>query len=281
MNATGKSIRLKRVWRHERAVIIPFDHGAHSGAVSGLENVVRLAERIAGTDADAILVTPGVLKKIAPVAGSFGIIVRMDGGFTKFAPAVTDYDNFQSIEDVVGAGADAGIVFTFVGTSVEKESIVRLGRLAAASGRWGLPIVSEVLPPGLLANHFGSDLFASGATDREIQQQTMDVCRIAAEAGADVIKTRYSGSVEGFRSVIRSCGVPVIVAGGPALTTQGRKGVAEGILQLASDSMRAGAAGVIFGRNVWQHPAMEKMIGALCAIVHEGSSVASALKRLR
>jgi DhnA family fructose-bisphosphate aldolase class Ia len=28
---TGKQIRLNRFWKHERTLIIPFDHGLHSG----------------------------------------------------------------------------------------------------------------------------------------------------------------------------------------------------------------------------------------------------------
>jgi DhnA family fructose-bisphosphate aldolase class Ia len=43
----------------------------------------------------------------------------------------------------------------------------------------------------------------------------------------------------------------------------------------------AGAHGVIIGRNVWQHPKMEQMIAAMCAIVHDGSTVESALTLLR
>jgi DhnA family fructose-bisphosphate aldolase class Ia len=75
---------------------------------------------------------------------------------------------------------------------------------------------------------------------------------------------------------VETCGAPVIVAGGPKLN-----GTDASLLQLASDCMRSGAAGVIFGRNVWQHPKMERLINAICAIVHEEESVQSAQKILR
>jgi DhnA family fructose-bisphosphate aldolase class Ia len=100
--------------------------------------------------------------------------------------------------------------------------------------------------------------------------------RIAAEAGADVIKTRYPGSARQFRSTVESSGVPVIVAGGPRSDTTDRS-----LLDLASESVGAGAAGIIFGRNVWQHPRVEQLINALCAIVHDGETVESAVKILR
>jgi DhnA family fructose-bisphosphate aldolase class Ia len=66
------------------------------------------------------------------------------------------------------------------------------------------------------------------------------------------------------------------VAGGPLLGEGD-----EALLRLAADCVKADAHGIIFGRNVWQHPKMEKMIAALCAIVHEDESVRSALKLLR
>ena len=54
----GAAIRLQRIWKHRRAVIIPYDHGAYSGVVPGLEDPLKLTERIARTNADAVLVTP-------------------------------------------------------------------------------------------------------------------------------------------------------------------------------------------------------------------------------
>ena len=100
--------------------------------------------------------------------------------------------------------------------------------------------------------------------------------RIGAEVGADVIKTRFTGDIDEFREIVRSAGARVIVAGGPLLG----KGD-EALLRLAADCVKADADGIIFGRNVWQHPKMEKLIAALCAIVHDGESARSALKLLR
>ena len=38
--------------------------------------------------------------------------------------------------------------------------------------------------------------------------------RVAAELGADLVKTVYTGDPESFREVTRGCPVPVVVAGG-------------------------------------------------------------------
>ena len=66
------------------------------------------------------------------------------------------------------------------------------------------------------------------------------------EFGADIIKTNYCGNVASFQQVVASTTVPVIVAGGPS------EGGADNTLDVAREAISAGAAGVAFGRRVWQ-----------------------------
>jgi DhnA family fructose-bisphosphate aldolase class Ia len=273
---TGKTIRLQRIWKHRRAVIVPFDHGSYSGVVQGLEDPRALVDRIARTKADAVLVTPGILKTIASSLGGLGVMLRIDGGFTAYATVPTDYLSMVTPAQAVAMGADVAIVFTFVGTVTESASIQRLGQTAAEAGAVGLPLVSEVLAPGLLHNHFGSEVLPKPVTGADLSRETMNVCRIAVEAGADIIKTRYTGDVVQFRTVVKNCSVPVLVAGGPRTD-----GSDDALLQLTHDCIQAGAAGIIFGRNVWQHPKMEKLIDAICAITQDEESVPNAMKLLR
>jgi DhnA family fructose-bisphosphate aldolase class Ia len=256
--------------------MIPYDHGQFSGVQHGIEDPIRLTEMIARTPADGILVTPGVLKAIAPVVGNLGVMVRIDGGFTKFARHQIDYQAMYSVADAVKLGADSVVVFTFIDTDAEKESIRRLGVTAAEADAWGVPLAAEILAPSLLNNHFNTEIFARRIERQVVLEETVTVARIGVESGADIIKTRYTGSVEGFRQVVRTCGARVIVAGGPH-----GHGSDEQLLRMAADCVAAGAAGIIFGRNVWQHPKAEKLINALCAVVHEEESVEAALKLLR
>jgi fructose-bisphosphate aldolase / 2-amino-3,7-dideoxy-D-threo-hept-6-ulosonate synthase len=271
----GSVVRRNRIWKHKRTVIIPFDHGTYSGSVQGIEDPRKLTERIGRTRADAILISPGVLSAVAGLIGDLGVILRLDGGMTRLGEVSADYRSLTPVEHAVRIGADAGIVFTFAGTSFESESIQRLGHTAATAHEWGFPLISEVLAPSQLNNHFGTTKFTASTVAKDLSDEAMTVTRVCAEAGADIIKTRYTGSVEGFRSMIRACGVPVIVAGGPSMDAS-----EDGLLQLAADSVAAGAGGVVFGRNVWQHPHMEQLIEAICAVVHDGESVEAARKLL-
>jgi len=273
---TGKEVRLQKIWKHGRAVLIPYDHGSYGGPQPGIEDLLRLTDQIARTRADGILVAAGVLPQIAPAVGQLGIMARLDGGFTKFRTDLHDYQQLWSVQDVLRLGADAGIVFTFVGTPVEGESIKRLGATAAEAHAWGLPLAAEIIPPSLLNNHFGTSIFPKAGKNASVHEENTQVARIGAEAGADIIKTRYTGDREAFKRMVHSCGARVIVAGGPSLG-----GGDDALLQLAYECVQADAHGIIFGRNIWQHPRMEKIVAALCAVVHDDETVVQARKLLR
>ena len=67
------------------------------------------------------------------------------------------------------------------------------------------------------------------------------------ELGADIIKIKYNGNVDDLRWVIKSAGKSkVIIAGGSKKTELEA-------LKEAKEVMKAGAAGMAIGRNIWQH----------------------------
>ena len=45
------------------------------------------------------------------------------------------------------------------------------------------------------------------------------LARIGAEAGADIVKTVYTGDIDSFKDVVKSCPVPIVIAGGPKSKT--------------------------------------------------------------
>jgi len=125
---------------------------------------------------------------------------------------------------------------------------------------------------GYLNNHFGTDIFPVRAEDGYGRRH--EECLAHRHGGgAEIIKTS-TRDVAGFRSSWKPAGA-VIVAGGRNWT--GRTNPFSGSRTIAWARGRR----IIFGRNVWQHPKMERLINAICAIVHEEESVQSALKLLR
>jgi DhnA family fructose-bisphosphate aldolase class Ia len=50
------------------------------------------------------------------------------------------------------------------------------------------------------------------------------------------------------------------------------------LLQLVSDSIKAGGSGVAFGRNIFQYKDPQKLVSAISSIVHQNYSVRDAIK---
>jgi 2-amino-4,5-dihydroxy-6-oxo-7-(phosphonooxy)heptanoate synthase len=90
---------------------------------------------------------------------------------------------------------------------------------------------------------------------------------LAADLGADIVKTDYAGSPEQMADVVRACPIPVIVAGGP------RAAETDAVLAFVSDALRGGAAGVAMGRNVFQSDRPGWMAATLARLVHESRHV--------
>jgi DhnA family fructose-bisphosphate aldolase class Ia len=94
--------------------------------------------------------------------------------------------------------------------------------------------------------------------------------RIAAELGADIIKTPVPKDYRILKEITSGLPVPVVVAGGSKIaeTTV--------FLDLVEKAMAAGAQGVAIGRNIFQSRHPELLLRAICRIVHRGSTAGKA-----
>ena len=140
--------------------------------------------------------------------------------------------------------------------------LANLGKVAEECEVFGMPLLAMMYPRGpKIQNEHAPEVVAHAA-------------RIGAELGADIIKTNYTGNIETFKTVIESCPVPVVIAGGPKC-----KSIQE-VLQTTFDALKAGAAGLSIGRNVFQCENPTQIAKALSAIVHEDATCEQALKIL-
>jgi DhnA family fructose-bisphosphate aldolase class Ia len=106
------------------------------------------------------------------------------------------------------------------------------------------------------------------------REVTAAAARLAFEHGADIVKAYYTGNVAAFRQVVAGCPVPLLIAGGLKMDTT------VVALQIVHDAVRPGAAGVVFGRNIWQSGHTAGMIAALKHIIHHNGSVSEAMQKL-
>jgi DhnA family fructose-bisphosphate aldolase class Ia len=243
------------------AVVIPIDHGLYSEPAPAIKDLRKLVATIADTEADGILITPGMLEHVAGVLGDLNIVLRIDGTHTRLGRHLERTDLITSVESALSLGADMVVVNIFVGTENEDVLLAKLGAVATQSRTYGVPLMAEMLPTSLLDFHYGKEKKA--ASVEEINRDLCLVSRLAAEIGADCVKTQYSGDTEGFRHVVQSTPIPIWIAGGP----KGEGGDAA-FLNMIEEAVAAGATGTVIGRNVWQRENLREIINALCKILH-------------
>lgn len=272
--SVGKTLRLRRLLRKGRAVVVPMDHGLVAGPVPGIEDPVGLIKRIALSDADAVLLTPGLLEQAAGELGQLAVILRVDGGTS--VQSGGPMRQCTSVAHAVEVGADAIIVNATIGGDQESVELLKLGQVAEEARRWGMPVVAEMLSARMMANHLDFTGKGTAKLPENVADDIALAARIGAEMGADIIKTRYSGDEESFRRIVACTGRPVMVAGGPL-----RDASLRSLLEMVDQCLSAGAEGVIFGRNVWQHPQPESVLAALAAMVHDAASVDEALAAVK
>jgi predicted phospho-2-dehydro-3-deoxyheptonate aldolase len=255
---TGKTRRLRRIMQQDNhTVIVPMDHGVTVGPIPGIINMQQITDKLLKGKADAILVHKGIAKRID--VGNAGLIVMLSG-MSNLSPNINGKVQVCSVQEAIRIGADAVSVHVNVGAQDEDKMLQNLGKVSDECEIYGIPLLAMMYPRGpKIQNEHAADMVAHAA-------------RIGAELGADIIKANYTGSIETFKGVIESCPVPVVIAGGPKCKSL------EDVLQTTFDSMKAGAAGISIGRNVFQCDDPTQIVKALSAIVHKGASVEQALK---
>ncbi len=257
---TGKTRRLRRIFREDgKTVIVPMDHAVSVGPIEGLADMSQTIDNVAKGGADAVLVHAGIAKTVDNQG--MGLILHLSG-----ATRLTREPNWKmqvsSVKLAVRLGADAVSVHINVGSEHEQGMLDQFSQILDESDDVGLPVLAMMYPRG------------PGIQNEHSYEVVSHAARLGYELGADVVKTNYTGDVESFRKVIKSVKAPVVVAGGP------KAGNETEALQLVSDSIKAGAAGVSIGRNVFQHRTPTLMTRALVEIVHNGTSPTQALSIL-
>jgi len=243
----GMSNRLARIMGPDgRAVMLAVDHGYFMGPTSGLEEPRRTIAPLLA-HADSIMLTRGVLRTSVDPGARTAVVLRVSGG-SSILRELSNEDVTVAMEDALRLGVCAVALSIFVGAEFEKQTLVSLARLVDEGQRYGVPV--------LAVTAVGKDMA------RDARYLGL-ACRIAAELGAHVVKTYYC---EDFESVVRSCPIPIIVAGG-------KKTSERDALKLTSDSVAAGAVGVDMGRNIFQSESPTGMIRAVRAVVHDRASV--------
>jgi len=261
----GKNIRIERIMNREtgKAIIVPMDHGLTVGPIKGLENNLgEIVNKIALGGANAVLGHIGIpLYAHRGYGPDIGLILHLSGS-TSLSPMSNYKVLVNTVLEAVKLGADGVSLHINIGTQSDPEMLEILGEVSIECREFGMPLLAMMYPRG------------ENIEDEYDVEVVKIAARVAAELGADIVKTNWTGDPDSFKEVVRGCMAPVIIAGGE------KAGLRE-ILEITKQSIDVGGAGVAYGRNVFQAEDPTKVVRALYLIVHKNYDVDEAIKEAK
>ncbi len=256
---------------------VAVDHGffgerSFLGAIEDMKSVVHTLVEAAP---DAIQLSIGQAKYLQNIPGKHkpALVLRTDianvyGGKlprTLFSEIIQ-----EPLEQALRLDASCVVVNLFMlpeQPEVHQSCIRNITLLKPQCERYGMPLMIE--PLVMKDNATAGGYMVDGDLNK-----ILPLVRQAVELGADIIKADPTENISDYHEVVRIAGdIPVLVRGG------GKAGEAE-ILQRTYDLMQQGAHGIVYGRNVIQHPKPAAITRAFMQIVHEGANVQTALASL-
>lgn len=261
MSTLGKAVRTTRLQNPTsgRIFTVALDHAPSYGVLEGLEDIRQVVGQVASGSPEAIMLMKGTAERcFQPYAGRIALILKC----STLSPLHPELDVWVSpVEDALRLGADAIAMAVTVGSREQSQILANLAALVREAESVGMPVVAHAYPNGELVP----------PNERYSVGRVGYAARLVMELGVDIVKTFYTGSVETFAQVVEiAAPARVVAAGGPRLETEADA------LRMAYDVVQAGAAGITFGRNIWQSGNIVGMIRALKHILHHGGSVSEA-----
>lgn len=252
----GKKNRLSKIVMEDgKALMLAIDHGYFMGAAHGMEMPKVQVEKLI-PHIDSLMLSPGILTSQIDSDFKKGIVLRASGGNTILESDIDNEGLILSAKNAIKLNASAIAVSMFVGAEHSHQTILNLTDAINDAMEYDLPVL-------------GVTAVGKALKDKKEKRYLTHASRLAAELGADIVKTYYC---EGFEEVVKKTTVPIIVAGGPKLDSY------KDVLELCYNSIQCGAIGLDMGRNIWQSDYPEAITAGVAHIIHKNSSVKEALQ---
>ena len=272
-----KQYRLNHLFnaKSSRCFDVAVDHGFFNqpNFLSGIEDMRKVVRTLVDAAPDAIQLTPGMARHLQEIPGRFkpSLVLRTDVAniYGKELPA----SRFSlMIEETMlqAVRHDAACVcvnlFQIPGApEVHAQCAENILKLKPQADYYGMPMMVEPLV-------FRPNSEAGGYMVNGDETAITYLVRQAVELGADIVKADPTDDVSIYHKVVEAAsGIPVLVRGGGRVSDQV-------ILERTRGLLEQGAAGIVYGRNVIQHPNPKGITRALMAMVHDDTSVEDALR---
>ena len=238
---------------------VAIDHGFFNepGFLSGIEDMRAAVATVAAAQPDAVQLSPGMARHLQAIPGKEkpSLVLRTDVA-NIYAKELPHYLFSQIIESAVEQAVQLDAACLCINLllipdqpEIHAQCVSNIARLKPEADAAGMPLMIEPLVMQDNAKAGGYMVNGDLSLIRTLVRQ------------ADPTDT-----VADYHKVVEAAsGIPILVRGG------GKVSDVE-ILQRTKDLMDQGAMGIVYGRNVIQHPHPGAITRALMAIVHEGRS---------
>ena len=256
---------------------VAIDHGffGELSFLPGIENMAAAIQTVVSAAPDVVQLSVGQARHLQSIRGSNkpGLALRSDVAnvYGSVLPGKLFSEILESpVEQALRLDAACLVVNLLMlpnQPELHQACVKNILRLKPECERYGLPLMIE--PLVMQDNAKAGGYMVDGALEK-----ILPLVRQAVELGADVIKADPCDNVEDYHRVIEIAGgIPVLVRGG------GRVSDAE-ILERTFKLMGQGASGIVYGRNVIQHPNPAGITRALMGVVHDGLTPQAALETI-
>jgi fructose-bisphosphate aldolase, class I len=264
-------VRLNRMFSPVgRCLDVAVDHGVFNeySFLDGLEDMEAVVGQLVDAGPDAIQMNYGQCDLLQNLPGKAkpALVLRLDAGnpYNPQAHRVM-FDILQHEPEPLlpALRADAACVVVNLlllpgEPDLHRQTVHNIARVRAECDKYGMPLMVEPLVMR------GNDARGGYQVDGN-KKLIVPLVRQARELGADIIKADPTDDPEDYHEVIAAARCPVLVRGG------GRASLEE-VFQKSYAFLQQGAQGLVYGRNVYQHPSPRRVVAALMAMIHDGAS---------
>jgi DhnA family fructose-bisphosphate aldolase class Ia len=270
--------RLNRLFdpRSGRAFDVAVDHGffGEPSFLTGIEDMQSVVRTLVDAGPDALQLTLGQARLLQSIPGKNkpALVLRTDVAnvygnpldsyiFSKHVP--------NAIEEAIRLDAVAvcANLMQLPGhPEIREANIESIMALREQATRYGMPLMIE--PLVMQDNEkAGGGYLVDGDTAKIVT-----LVRQARELGADLIKADPTDDIDDYGQVIVAAGdVPVLVRGGGRVDDRT-------LIERTIAVLAQGASGIVYGRNIIQHPRPAGITRALMAVLHQDADVETALE---
>ncbi|MCM4164622.1 MULTISPECIES: class I fructose-bisphosphate aldolase [unclassified Arenibacter] len=270
-------VRLKRMFNESgKCLDVAIDHGIFNeySFLDGLENVEKVIGQLVLAGPDAIQTNYGqsdILQNI-PGKDKPALVMRVDVGNPYNAEVhKVMYSALQNENEPIleALKMDAACVVCNLlllpgEPDLHRLSIKNISKIRSECDKYGMPLMIE--PLVMKSNDVRGGYQVDGN-----KKLIVPLVRQARELGADIIKADPTEHVEDYHEVVEAARCPVLVRGG------GKEELNE-IFIKSYGFLQQGTKGLVYGRNIYQHPNPAQIVKAFMAMIHNNATPEEAME---